>query len=147
MPRKTPNQKFPETILEIKPWVDQRIEQIGHPLHSHYVEEFWLSILGPSSFLLLRRISKTFRVEPKGYSIRTEQLSLELGLGKKGGRHCALWRAVERVCRFKAAKRNGPTLVVRNALPSLSPEQVSRLPPHLQLKHHYWPDQPPDTAA
>ena len=35
--------------LQIRPWPDPVIDTVGHDPRSHYVEEFWLGILGPST--------------------------------------------------------------------------------------------------
>jgi hypothetical protein len=42
---------IPTTIptLQILPWSDPVIDQVGYDPRSRYVERFWLGILGPSS--------------------------------------------------------------------------------------------------
>ena len=35
--------------LTIRPWPDPVIDSLGHDPRSHYVETYWLGILGPST--------------------------------------------------------------------------------------------------
>jgi hypothetical protein len=35
--------------LRIVPWRDEVIDELGHDPRSHYVETFWLPVLGPSA--------------------------------------------------------------------------------------------------
>lgn len=126
---------FPENTIRVKKLSDPLIEQLGYELRSPYVERFWLSVLGPSATLLLRRLGLGLELEPDGYSIDVAALSVELGLGTKGGKNSPLWRSVERICRFNAAIRNQDLLTVRVALPPLALRYVKRLPEELQLEH------------
>src|SRR4051794_26631584 len=53
-------------MLDIRPWADPVIDAVGHDPRSHYVEEFWLSILGPSTVWLLRRMAAGLEANPGG---------------------------------------------------------------------------------
>ena len=114
------------------------LDRLGHDPRSGYVERYWLSILGPSCLLLLRRLAAELERQPDGFTIDTMQWAAELGLGMRGGRNGPFWRSVERACRFGAAQRNGDRLAVRRRLPPLSSRQVQRLPEALRASHQAW---------
>ncbi len=129
---------FPEDIVRVTAWPDPVLDKLGHDPRSGYVERYWLSILGPSCLLLLRRLAAEIERVPDGFELDTVQWALELGLGMKGGRNGPFWRSIERGCRFGAAQRNGSLLAVRRRLPPLTVRQVERLPPRLQRSHQEW---------
>ena len=129
---------FPEARLQIRALVDPVIDELGHDPRSLYVEQFWLSALGPSATLLLRRLAAGLEAEPDGFDLDPVECALELGLGSKGGRHSPFWRTIERANRFGLARRNGELLAVRRFVPPLSARQVSRLPDHLRRAHENW---------
>ncbi|MGH1489703.1 MAG: hypothetical protein ACRBK7_09965 [Acidimicrobiales bacterium] len=129
---------FPEDIVQVTAWPDPVLDRLGHDPRSGYVEQFWLSILGPSCLLLLRRLSAELERAPDGFELATVQWASELGIGMKGGKNGPLWRAIERGCRFGAARRNGTRLAVRRRLPPLTSRQAERLPLQLQAAHEQW---------
>ncbi len=135
-PRRAPT--FPEDTLTVVLWPDPVLDQLGHDPRSGYVERFWLPILGPSCLLLIRRMAAELERQPDGFSIESAAWAGELGIGMKGGQHGPFWRAVERACRFGAARRNGPRLALRRRLPPLSSRQIQRLPPSLRGAHEEW---------
>src|SRR5690606_39590949 len=47
---------LPTDTLRIVAWPDAVIDQLGHDPRSSYAERFWLPILGPSTYLFLRRV-------------------------------------------------------------------------------------------
>lgn len=138
MERHDPEPSFPEPTLQVSDWPDPVLDQLGHDPRSGYVERFWLPVLGPSCLFLMRRLAAELERSPEGFSIESANWARELGIGMKGGRHGPFWRAVERACRFGAARRNGPRLVVRRRLPPLSSRQVERLPATLREAHEAW---------
>lgn len=129
---------FPEEILHVRPWEDPTLEQLGHDPRSLYVERYWVSILGPSSTLLLRRLAMGLEIAPDGFEMEPLAWANELGLGMRGGKNSPFWRAIERCCRFNATTRQGNVLMARKKLAPLTLRQVERLPPHLQQAHHAW---------
>ena len=138
-----PEVTFPFTSLQIEPWPDPVIDQLGHDPRSAYVERFWLGILGPSTVLLLRRVADDLETEPEGYTLDLADTARALGVGTRGGRHSPFMRTVERVCRFGAAQwRTTETLAVRRNLAPLNRGQIMRLSPALQAQHLRWVDQP-----
>ena len=129
---------FPEERLLVRPLADPVLDALGHDPRSAYVEQYWLSVLGPSAILLLRRLANGIEAKPEGFELEPGGWALELGLGAKGGKHGPFWRSVERICRFGAAQRNGEVLAVRRRLPPLTRRQIERLPEHLQQAHDRW---------
>ena len=129
---------FPFIRLHVVAWADPVLDQLGHDPRSPYVERFWVSILGPSSTLLLRRLATGLERSPAGFELPIEAWAHELGVGIRGGRNSPFWRAVERTGRFKATRLQSDTLFVRRRLDSLNLRQIERLPVHLQRAHHAW---------
>lgn len=129
---------YPEATLTVVTWPDPVLDQLGHDPRSGYVERFWLPILGPSCLLLIRRMAAELERRPDGFTIESAGWARELGIGMKGGQHGPFWRAIERACRFGAARRAGPRLALRRRLPPLSSRQVQRLPPSLRPAHEEW---------
>jgi len=130
-----PTQHFPELSLHISAVEDPVLAQLGFDPRSDYVERYWLSILGPSAVLFLRRIAAAFEQEPEGFDLDLVAWAQELGLGAKGGKHSPMWRTLDRLCRFGLATRNGPHLAMHRHIPPLTQRQIDRLPAHLQLEH------------
>ncbi|MEM7338572.1 MAG: hypothetical protein AAF467_07995 [Actinomycetota bacterium] len=129
---------FPEPSLSVRALTDPVLDVLGHDPRSPYVEQYWLSILGPSSTLLLRRLAARLETEPDGFDLDPAEWAMELGVGARGGKHSPFWRSIDRACRFGMARRNGPTLMVRRRLPPLTVRQVERLPDHLRRAHEAW---------
>lgn len=132
---------FLTTSLTVRPWPDPVIDEVGHRVHSAYVERFWLGLLGPSSTWLLRRLVARLDESPEGYELDLALTATELGLGARSGRHSPFIRSIERCCRFGVAHRvDDATLRVRRKLPPLTRIQVARLPAALQAAHATWTD-------
>ncbi len=131
----TPPPAFPELSLHISPLDDPVLAQLGHDPRSDYVEQFWLSILGPSAVLFLRRVARRLEHEPDGFDLDLVACAQELGLGAKGGKHSPMWRTLDRICRFGLATRNGPNVAMGRHLPPLTMRQLERLPAHLRQAH------------
>lgn len=124
-----------DAVLEVRPWTDPLIDELGHDLRSHYVERYWLGILGPSTTLLLRRIALGFDHSPDGFTLPLADTARALGLGARAGRHAPFLRAVDRCCQFGIARRHRDTFEVRRRLPPLTRLQLARLPEPLQAEH------------
>ena len=129
---------FPEAKLRVFPLVDSVVDELGHDPRSLYVEQYWLSILGPSATLLLRRLAAGLEARPDGFDLDPVEWALELGLGARGGKHGPFWRSIDRACRFGMAQRNGELMAARRFLPPLNARQVGRLPDHLRRAHDAW---------
>jgi hypothetical protein len=125
--------------LEIRPWPDAVIDRVGHDPRSPYVERFWLSILGPSTTWLLRRLAAGFEESPSGFELDLRRTARALGLGSRNGPNAPFTRALVRCRQFGFAQEEGPEcLAVRRKLPPLSKGQVDRLPDDLRAEHHHW---------
>lgn len=124
------------TTLTIRPWPDDVIDSLGHDPRSHYVETYWLGILGPSTTWLLRRLVAGLEASPSGFELPLADTARALGLGDKGGRHSPFMRALARLVQFDLAQPHGdPVLAVRRKVPPLNRRQLQRLPAALQEQH------------
>ena len=92
--------------ITVTAWPDAVIDAVGHDPRSTYVEMFWLSILGPSTTSLLRRLVSGLDRHPDGYELPLAQTASALGLGNKGGRHSPFVRSLARCCH--SARRRSP---------------------------------------
>lgn len=46
--RPGPGRDLGDAVLHVVAWVDPVIDELGHDPRSHYVEHYWLGVLGPS---------------------------------------------------------------------------------------------------
>lgn len=131
----------PDTLW-IRPWPDNVIDSLGLDPRSSYVEKFWLSVLGPSTTWLLRRLVAGLEHQPDGYPISLADTARSLGLSDSGARSSPFVRAVSRTIKFELATPEGPdVLAVRRKVPPLSQRQVDRMPPTLQAAHRRWQEE------
>jgi hypothetical protein len=134
-------------VLQILPWADPVIDQVGYDARSRYVERFWLGILGPSATWLLRYLVDRLEEAPGGYPLDLDECATALGLGRYRGSSSAFPRTIARCCQFGTSRltdNNGATsLEVRRRLPPLTRRQVRRLSPVLQADHARWVDRAP----
>lgn len=141
-PTLVPTAELVPERLGILPW--QVGTGGGHDPRSAYVETFWLPVLGPSTVLLLRRLSHELDARPEGFEIETVTLSREIGLGHRLNKRSPFVRTLDRCTKFHLALFEGPVLHVRRRMPPLSPRQLQQLSPRLQQMHDNWGV---DTAA
>ena len=122
--------------LTIRPWPDDVIDALGFDPRSHYVETYWLGILGPSTTWLARRLVAGLEASPAGFELDLADTARCLGLGDKCGKHSPFVRSIERMVKFGVAQPHGPgELAVRRKIPPLNRRQVMRLPASLQAAH------------
>jgi hypothetical protein len=132
----------PPDTLTIRSWPDDIMDSMGFDPRSSYVEKFWLSVLGPSTTWLLRRLVAGLELQPDGYQISLAETAQSLGLRDRGGRSCPFVRAIGRTIKFELATPQGPeVLAVRRKVPPLSQRQVDRLPSALQCAHRRWQEE------
>jgi hypothetical protein len=132
---------FETDAIMIRPWADDVIDALGVDPRSPYVERFWLSVLGPSTTWLLRRVASGFDESPDGFVLPLGETARALGLGDRGGRHSPFLRTVNRMIQFELAQVMAPgggELAVRRRVPPLNRRQLSRLSPELQAAHERW---------
>ena len=128
-----------DSTIWVESWVDPNLEAVGHHPRSPYVELFWLSVLGPTSTWLLRRLSMLIEQSPDGFELDTGNCSRELGLGGRATLNTAFVRAIDRCCRFGLMQKGRKaTLFVRRRLPGLTPRMIERLPEGLQGVHEQY---------
>jgi hypothetical protein len=128
----------PDT-LQIRSWPDDVIDSMGFDPRCAYVESFWLSVLGPSTTWLLRRLVAGLERQPDGYRISLAETAQSLGLSDRGARKSPFVRAVTRTIKFELAIPAGPEiLAVRRKVPPLNQRQVDHLPTALQAAHRRW---------
>ena len=121
--------------LNLIPWRDKRLDAFGHDPRSGYVEQFWLSTLGPTTTWFLRHCAYLLE-DCDAASVDLREAASTLGIGHQGGACSAMVKAMERACRFSAARPVGSTtLAVRLRLPHLSRRQLQRLPRPVQRRH------------
>ncbi len=139
---------FPATTLRIRPWPDPVIDHVGHDPRSPYVEQFWLSVLGPTATWLMRRLVRDLEAAPAGFELDLSATASTLGVGNHAGPHSPFVRAIRRCCRFGVADViDDTTMRVRRKLPPLTRVQVERLPDDLRTAHERWTtDNAPGTA-
>jgi len=131
--------ELPIARLVVRPWPDPVIDKLGHDPRSAYVERFWLSVLGPSTTWLLRRLASGLDEQPDGFEMDLPSTARALGLGNKGGRHSPFMRSIRRCQQFGLARPDGDgAIAVRRHLPPLSRQQVERLPDDLRAAHDDW---------
>lgn len=138
VPIPTDTEPFPIPVLQVRPWIDPVVDQLGFDLRSHYVERFWLGILGPSTTFLLRRVAAGFDLSPDGFQLDLADTAGGLGLAARGGRNSPFMRALSRSTKFGLARLHADQFEVRRKLPPLTLLQVSRLPERLQAEHAAW---------
>lgn len=131
---------LPADTLTVRPWPDPIIDQLGHDPRSHYVETYWLGILGPSTTWLLRRVVAGFdefdEADDGTYTLDLADTARCLGLGERRGRSSPFARALSRLVQFDmACLQNDGVLAVRRKVPPLTRWQVQRLPKSLQASH------------
>lgn len=122
--------------LTVRPWADDVIDSLGFDPRSHYVETYWLGILGPSTTWLIRRMVSGLESSPAGFELDLAETAKCLGLGDKGGRNSPFMRSLGRLVKFDLAQAQGTgVLAVRRKVPPLNRRQVMRLPATLQSAH------------
>lgn len=110
----------------VLPLRDETIERIGHPLHSVYVERFWLPIVGPSTLCMARNLL----ARTPGAQVTLELLGSELGLNEN-----VTLRTIDRLLRFGFALHTERSLLMRTHVAPLSLHQFGKLPAHLRIAH------------
>jgi hypothetical protein len=132
---------FDPAVLHVAAWPDLVIDQIGHDVRSDYVETYWLGVVGPSTILLMRRLSAALAARPDGPTLDVVTLAASLGLQGGVGRNSPIMRTLDRACGFGLARQMDTTMIqIRRKLPPLTRAQVARLPESLQVAHQRWQD-------
>lgn len=121
--------------LRLVPWDDESLDPYGHDPRSAYVEQFWLSVLGPSTTWFLRICASKLDTR-RDATVDIAEMARAIGIGHRGGRNSAMARTIVRACKFHAARPMGRnSLGVRRRLPPLQHHQLRRLPKSLRRLH------------
>lgn len=122
----------------VLPWHDPAVDPIGFDPRSRYLELFWLSALGPTTTLLLRRFADGLDSYPDGFELDVAGTAVSLGLQPAGPRSQAFTRALERSVMFGLARAHAHGLMVRRRIPPISQRYLARLPESLRAVHDEW---------
>lgn len=128
---------LPATV-HVLPWIDPVVERHGHDPRSAYVEQYWLSVLGPTATWLLRRLVAGFDGAPDGYDLEVAHVARSLGLSVAKGTASPFAKAVQRCVMFGVATQRSDAWVVRRRVPAISQRHLLRLPEDLQSRHGDW---------
>ncbi len=132
----TTRPSFTENILNIEPWADDIVDQLGFDPRSSYVEKFWLGVLGPSTVWLIRHMVAELDTQPDGYQLDLADTATAIGLRNNGGKHSPFMRALGRTCQFGLARvMDHQTLAIRRKLPPVTQGQLRKLPTRTQAAH------------
>ena len=114
----------------------------GFDILSHYVEQFWTPILGPTSMLLLRNIARIpLQIDATTHApLELELLSQMLGLHFKGGRNSSIMRTIERLIRFdmfilESGAGTNVSVAVPNRIPQVAVHRRTRWSEVMQAGH------------
>src|SRR5918993_1346359 len=125
---------LPPTV-RITPWIDPVVDRRGHDPRSTYVEQFWLSILGPTSTWIMRRLVAGFDDHPDGYELDVDHAARALGLSVAKGTASPFARSIQRCVVFGMAAPRSDGWTVRRRMPPISQRHLGRLPEPLQRRH------------
>ena len=124
--------------VRVRPWDDPLVDRRGHDPRSVYVEQFWLSVLGPTATWLLRRLVAGFDHHPDGYELDVPSAARSLGLSVTTGWASPVAQALQRCVMFGVVQRLPDEWVVRRRVPLISQRHLLRLPVELQSAHQQW---------
>lgn len=108
--------------FEAAVWVDPVIDATGKDAFGPYPEAYWLPHVGPSAFLVARRLL----ADPGTWDKAT--LARAVGIGHRS----TLEKALARLEGYRLATDSGGVLHVRRYWPRLPPNLLVKLPAALQ---------------
>ncbi len=126
------------TSVVVRPWVDHVIDKVGYDVRSVYAEMFYLSVVGPTSLWLLRRLVAGLEHYPDGYELDLGETARALGLGYTTGKAGPFLKSLDRCAMFGLTRSSTEGLAVRRKLAPLPRRLLDKLPPHLQAAHAEW---------
>ncbi|MFV0307282.1 MAG: hypothetical protein ACK5OX_06030 [Desertimonas sp.] len=122
----------------IVPWTDPVVDAVGHDPRSSYVEQFWLSVLGPSAVWAMRLFASGFDRHPDGYELDVADAARTLGLSVAKGASSPFGRSIQRCVIFGMALTKSDGWAVRRRMPAVTTRHLQRLPEAAQLRHADW---------
>lgn len=135
----TPSPHIPSTPhARIRPWIDPVVDENGHDPRSAYAERYWLSVIGPTATLIMRRLADEFDRDPDGFVIDLAHTATTMGLSYTKGANSPFGKALHRCVMFGLAQPTPDGFVVRRKLPNVAQRHLSRLPDDVQRAHYEW---------
>jgi hypothetical protein len=116
--------------------IDPAVPGHGFAVTSVYVESVVLPIVGPTSFVLLRRLAIWLEASPAGVYIELADVAADLCLGRKTNRNSPIRHTIARLCRFDMAQWQPDALAVRTIIAPVPPGQLARLSPRVAAIHN-----------
>lgn len=105
---------------------DPQVARAGFRLNHPYIEVCWITVLGPTGVMLLRRVSDLWTGELSP-TIDIADLAHMVGVGTGTGRQSPIWRTITRLERFRLARSAGPgQLEIFTELPPLDAPALGR---------------------
>ncbi|MCB0967037.1 MAG: hypothetical protein KDB37_09405 [Ilumatobacter sp.] len=126
------------THATIRPWRDPVVDGRGHDPRSVYAERYWLSVIGPTATLIMRRFADEFDHAPDGFVIDLAHTATTMGLSYTKGQHSPFGKALHRCVMFGLAQPTPDGFTVRRILPNVAQRHLSRLPDDVQQSHYDW---------
>jgi hypothetical protein len=136
-PTPTPH-LFDGAHATIRPWIDPLVDENGHDPRSTYAERYWLSVIGPTATLIMRRLADEFDRDPDGFVIDLAHTATTMGLSYGKGANSPFGKALQRCVMFGLAQPTPDGFVVRRRLPNVAQRHLSRLPDDVQRAHYEW---------
>lgn len=110
----------------------------GYPITHPYVENLYLPLIGPSTYVLLRLLDRLAEEHTDTFTITLDDLAHRIGLGNNGTANRTT-HTIDRLCAYRLAVRTTPdTIVFATHLPALSNRQLDRLHPSLVRLDRYY---------
>ena len=125
-------------MLMIRAWLDPVVDETGHDPRSHYVEQFWLGVLGPTATWLLRRLVAGLAQRPDGYEIDLDITARAMGMSYRVGRSSPFSKALQRCTMFGLAHQTSDGIAVRRRVPTVAHRHLRRMPDAVQRAHEEW---------
>jgi len=125
-------------VVRISPWIDPVVDRFGHDPRSTYVEQYWISVIGPTATWLVRRLVSGFDDHPDGYDLDIGHAARSLGVSVSKGAASPFARALQRCVMFGVAAARSDGWAVRRRIPPISQRHLVRLPADLQDRHREW---------
>ena len=122
----------------ITPWCDPVVDTRGYDPRSTYVEQFWLSVLGPSAVWTMRMFAAGFDEHPDGFELDVADAARTLGLSAAKGSASPFGRSIHRCVIFGMAVARSDGWTVRRRMPAVTARHLQRLPEPVQARHDVW---------
>ena len=110
----------------------------GYPITHPYIENLYLPIIGPSTYVLLRLLDRLADEHSDTFTIGLDDLAHRIGLGSNGTANRTT-HTIDRLCAYRLAAYTQPdTIIFPRHLPALSNRQLDRLRPDVARLDSYF---------